>query len=51
MNDPLYWHCKKCAWVGTCADMVDLCCPKCGEFDRVSVMIFLPAYVVRKEGV
>ena len=49
---PLFWHCKKCDWVGTAAHMSeDYCCPKCGEFKEVRIMIFLPADVFSKEAV
>lgn len=43
---PLLWMCK-CGWVGTVAKMdKDYCCPACGGFSTLSVVMFRQARVL-----
>ena len=43
---PILWTCK-CGWAGTVANMdKDYCCPACGGFSTLSVVMFRQARVL-----
>jgi len=46
-TEEIVWHCHTCHWIGIAKDMTsDFCCPQCGEFKKVRIIIFPPSQVI-----